>query len=226
MKEPDYEKLHNSPLFASLATDELKEFVKNSGAYCRDYARGGVIIREGENTDRMGVLVSGRCTGESVSEDGRRESVAHIEPGEVFGDILAMDKDAKSPVTVYADTESIVLFIPFANMLSGACSVNARFLANLLGIVSQKYFALQFRASCISKPTLRGKISAYLHGMRREKGGAKFTVPLDRAELADFLNCDRSALCRELSAMRAEGLIDYRKNRFEILSSLNTEGKL
>lgn len=225
MKDIPYKELSEMPLFKSLSTAELRAFIKNTGAYCRTFARGGTIISEGESTRSMGVLVYGRCIGESIGEDGRRESVAHIGAGDVFGDILAMDENAKSPVAVLADTESLVLFIPFENMLAGTCSVNARFLANLLGTVSKKYFALQFRASCISKSTLRGKISAYLHGMRREKGTNRFTVSFDRAELADFLVCDRSALCRELSAMRSEGLIEYEKNTFELLM-LKTEGQL
>ena len=34
--------------------------------------------------------------------------------------------------------------------------------------------------------------------------------------LADYLSVDRSAMCAELSRMRKEGIIDYRKNVFEL----------
>ena len=218
MEFTDHKKLVSFPIFASLSPDELSQLVKSSGAFCRAFAKGETIIAEGENSGNMGVLISGRCTGESVSEDGRRESVAHFVPGDVFGDILAMDPSSRSPVTVRADSESKVMFFPFSGLLSGSCSVSARLLANLLGIVSQKYFALLFRASCLSKPALRSKILAFLHGMRIETGSASFDIPYTRAELADFLACDRSALCRELSRMRSEGIITYEKNRFTIVA--------
>ena len=218
MKDICFDAAASSPLFKNLSPEELREFARGSGSFCRVYAKGEAVIREGESVGNIGVLVSGRCTGESVSEDGRRESVAHILPGDVFGDILAMNKDGKSPVTVRAAAESKVMFIPFVSLLSGSCSVSARLMANLLGLVSQKYFSLLFRVSCVSKPTLRGKIAAYLHGMRIETGSQTFTVPFSRAELADFLACDRSALCRELSRMKSEGLIDYGKNRFNIIA--------
>ena len=220
MENTDIKKLVAFPLFASLGEDELNAFLNASSSFRRAYPKGGVIIAEGENTGNMGVLIEGRCTGESLSEDGRRESVAHIAPGDIFGDILAMDPKAKSPVTVRADAACAVLFIPFSSILGGSCSVSARLLANLLGIVSQKYFALHFRASCISRPTLRGKIAAYLHGMCIETGSRRFVIPFSRAELADFLACDRSALCRELSRMKSDGIIDFEKNRFDI-SDLN-----
>ncbi|MFR9067525.1 MAG: helix-turn-helix domain-containing protein [Faecalibacterium prausnitzii] len=33
-----------------------------------------------------------------------------------------------------------------------------------------------------------------------------FTIPFSRIQLADYLNCDRSALSRELSTMQRDGL--------------------
>ena len=40
------------------------------------------------------------------------------------------------------------------------------------------------------------------------------TVPFSREDMAAYIGTDRSALSRELSAMKREGLIDYRKNVF------------
>lgn len=37
--------------------------------------------------------------------------------------------------------------------------------------------------------------------------------------MADYLCVDRSALSNELSKMAAEGLIEYKKNRFVILDN-------
>lgn len=44
----------------------------------------------------------------------------------------------------------------------------------------------------------------------------KITIPFDRQQLADYLNTDRSALSKELIKMKKDGLIEYRKNVFEI----------
>lgn len=38
--------------------------------------------------------------------------------------------------------------------------------------------------------------------------------PFDRQELADFLAVDRSAMSAELSKLRREGVLEYRKNHF------------
>ena len=40
---------------------------------------------------------------------------------------------------------------------------------------------------------------------------------MTRAELAAYLNCDRSALSRELSRMQEDGLIELFRNTFKLL---------
>ena len=49
-------------------------------------------------------------------------------------------------------------------------------------------------------------------------GADTFTIPFSRAGLADYLNCERSALSREISRMRDEGLIETYKNSFKLLN--------
>ena len=43
------------------------------------------------------------------------------------------------------------------------------------------------------------------------------TIPFSRIQLADYLNCDRSALSRELSQMQRDGLLDTYKSSFKLL---------
>ena len=37
--------------------------------------------------------------------------------------------------------------------------------------------------------------------------------------MADYLNLDRSALSKELSKMKSDGILDYRKNHFVLLDT-------
>lgn len=45
-----------------------------------------------------------------------------------------------------------------------------------------------------------------------------FKIPFSREEMADFLAVDRSALSRELSKMKKEGIITYNKNNFTLIT--------
>ena len=44
-----------------------------------------------------------------------------------------------------------------------------------------------------------------------------FTIPYSRIQLADYLNCDRSALSRELSLMQRDGLLETYRSSFKLL---------
>ena len=69
-----------------------------------------------------------------------------------------------------------------------------------------------------SKKSLREKILAYLSIQSQRNNSTYFEIPLGRVELAEYLCADRSALTRELNNMRNEGIIDFDKNTFRILS--------
>jgi len=76
---------------------------------------------------------------------------------------------------------------------------------------------LSKRSFCIANKTIREKIICYLDLKSKEFKSNEFDIPFDREDFADYLNVDRSALSNELSKMRDDGLIEFRKNHFIIL---------
>ena len=57
----------------------------------------------------------------------------------------------------------------------------------------------------------------YLNSVSLKKGSNEFDIPFDRQQLADYLNLERSALSKELGKMKKDGLIEVRKNHFELM---------
>ena len=45
----------------------------------------------------------------------------------------------------------------------------------------------------------------------------KVTIPLSRSEMADYLCTNRSALSRELTNMKKDGILDYDLRTFRLL---------
>ena len=70
----------------------------------------------------------------------------------------------------------------------------------------------------ISNKTIRHTVLSYLSFMKLETQNSTFKIPFDRQQMADYLNVERSALSKELSKMKSEGLIDYHKNTFTVYS--------
>jgi len=70
---------------------------------------------------------------------------------------------------------------------------------------------------CLVAPSLREKIMMFLENQTKKQKSKKITLSLNRERLAAYLNTDRSALCRELSRMKKDGIIDFDKKEFVLL---------
>lgn len=212
------ETLENSSLFKGISADGIEKFLASAGVSPRTFEAGTQFVRQGESQSAIHIVLSGRAVGERFEPDGRSVIVNEFHKGEVFGDLLSGTEE-KSPVTVLMAEDGEVIKLQFKSLLTCAGADTAtqeRLLRNLMTQIAGKYFALQRRLDILLCPGLRGKISAYLLGERDKEGSDSFIVPHSREEQSRLLNCDRSALSRELSRMKKEGLIDYDGSRFEI----------
>jgi len=206
-------------LFSGIAPDEAACVLAGAGLRVKTYRKNAVIIAEGVRVSDICVILSGLAYATKLDACGKRIIIAAHGVGAVIGDVLSASKSRGAPVTVTAQEAVTAVLIPFkkAVFLCGrACPAHERLLLNLFDTISGKFFEMQNRFNCIIRPTLREKILFYLEGARGQSRGL-FTIPFDRAGLADYLNTDRSALSRELSLMKKDGLIDYYKNSFRLL---------
>lgn len=133
--------------------------------------------------------------------------------------LLCANPDHRSPVTVQADEDSSVLMVRFSGLMARCaenCPQHERLIQNYAGVLARKGLTLHERIDCLLRPTVREKIMAYLNRASREQGGFSIKLPPDRSAMAEYLNVNRSALSRELSSMKHDGLIDYYKSNFEL----------
>ena len=111
-----------------------------------------------------------------------------------------------SPVTVLAAAPCEVLLLSYERLLlSDGSPAHQRVVQNLVRTISDKYFSLSRRIDLLVMKSLRAKVAAYLLSEAARAHSLTFSIPFSRIQLADYLNCDRSALSRELSTMQKEG---------------------
>jgi CRP-like cAMP-binding protein len=143
-----------------------------------------------------------------------------LEPGGEFGVLVAARTGSTSPVTVQAQDDVSVLFLPFQRLVSPCgrgCGSHETLLRNYIGVLADKGLELHERINCLLRPSAREKILVYLHRVSHEQGSQTISLPFNRNEMASYLNIERSALSRELSAMKRDGLIEYHRNTFRVL---------
>lgn len=215
----DYIKvLEKTSLFCGIKENEIKKAIKCMQARFVKYKKDEMIIREGSIVRDIGILVSGSGRSIKQEESGKVSIITLLKPGSFIGVLLAASKMRKSPVFVEASDDACVLFIPIEKFISNKdCPKYNILISNFIDALAEKAMVLHDRNNCLIKVTVREKILSYLKRISKEQGSRTFYIPLDRNGMAEYINVERSALSRELSRMKKEGLIDYYKNSFKLL---------
>jgi CRP-like cAMP-binding protein len=219
MKE-DYKILKQVSLFQGILAEEHKPILDCLGAVEKTYTKNQAIILAGDEITSLGIIIIGSV--QVIREDiiGNRMIVAKLEEGEIFGETLASAGVEASPVSVFASEPCKIIWILIQRIVTpcnNVCEFHSSLLTNLLKLLARKNIYLNNKMELLSKRTIREKIMGYLDLQMEGKNSKSIEIPLNRNDLADYLCIDRSAMSRELSKLKEEGIIDYYKNYFKIL---------
>lgn len=212
--------IEKTPLFRGTDAAQIQKLLGALEPRVRRYARGETICRAGETVSALGIVLTGQATIELCDAWGNRSIIERLEPGEVFAEAYACLPGEPLMVSVTADEPTKVMHVDVARMLAGGQGLGpeqTQLMANLLRIMAKKNVTLSQRMMNISARTIRARLLSYLSQQALRAGRNRFTIPFNRQELADYLGVERSALSAQMSKMKEEGLIDYRKNEFEVL---------
>ena len=194
-----------SPLFRGATSEEIAAMLPCLGASPRRFARGERILRAGEPTRYMGLVLTGSVLVEHTDLQGAVTLLGRAEPGELFAEAYACASDEPLLVDVVASEACEVLFLDARRILTqctSTCEHHSRIIRNLVGTLAHKN---------------RARLLSYLGEQARRAGSRSFTIPFDRQQLADYLNVERSALSNELSKMQRDGLLTCRRSSFCLL---------
>lgn len=219
--------LKSVELFKDIAGTELESMLKCLGAEVKEVSRGVIILLAGDKSQYVGVVLTGQLLIFKEDYDGNRLLVDAVTPGEIFAEVLCCADVLESPETVIADIHSTIMQMSFSRILHtcpNACSHHIKLIENMLRLISNKNLLLQERLEIANLKTIRAKVVRYLESFQPQQG-CNITIPFNREELANFLCVERSALSHELSKMKKDGLIDYKKNKFILYCTVKSSLK-
>ena len=103
------------------------------------------------------------------------------------------------------------------HVCKNTCRFHQKLVKNLLYSIARKNLNLTTKIQHTSRRTIREKVLSYLSDESRRNESSYFTIPFTRQQMADFLAVDRSALSKELSKMKQDGLIEFERNQFHLM---------
>jgi CRP-like cAMP-binding protein len=210
----------NCPLFEGIDRDDLPNLLDCLSARKKRYEKNSFVFMADEPPRFTGVVLSGSV--HIIQDDfwGNRGIVSPAGPGELFAEAFPLAGIPRLPVSVRAAEKSEILLLDCKKIgasCPSACAFHARLVKNLLRILAEKNITLIQKMEHLTRRTTREKLLSFLSARARQARSRGFEIPFNRQELADYLSVDRSAMSASLCAMRDDGVLKFRKNRFELL---------
>ncbi len=206
-------------LFKGIDDDTLSNILTCLNAEIKSFSKGERIISAGETTEYAGVVISGKIHLENHDFLGNKSIVSEFLPGRTFCESYAFPGAGEVPFNVVAQENcSILLFnmrtlaIPCAK----DCSRHRKLTQNLLQCMAGKHCEMNEKINHLTKRTTREKLISYLSEQAKKQKSTVVSVPFNRQELADYLAVERSAMSRELTKMKNDGIIDFKGNTFKL----------
>jgi CRP-like cAMP-binding protein len=220
MLEKHVDILLKSALFQGLKKEEILAILHCFNPTLKGFHANEFIVITGEAFEGVGLMLQGAASVSKENAAGNRMVMTMVDQGELFGEVIAFSDQKKWPATVEAQNECQVLFLPRERIIGECpkmCSWHRVLIRNFLGIISERALFLNKKVEYLTIKSMRAKIATYLLEQYQRTKEISFSLPLNRNELAEFLNVSRPSMSRELGKMKDEGIIDYYLTSFKLL---------
>jgi CRP-like cAMP-binding protein len=193
--------------FASRLTGDERDALLGAG-HARRYPRGARLFHEGERSDFLVLVVSGRVKIVTSSEDGAEALLSVRGPGDLVGEFAAIDGAPRLATAIALEPLEVVALTAdeFAAFL-------ARFPRTALELVRALVDRLREsdrRRMEFGAHDVTGRLAwllAELSGRRTGSDGPG-VVELSQQELAGLIGASRESVARSLSVLRRRGLVE------------------
>ena len=162
------------------------------------------------DSPRIGILLHGAVHVLLTDPFGNEVLGYELEDGALFGNMRAVvGADGCNNIMLEMRAKTAILWLPYRELekaygeTGGVQGLVAR---NLFSILSRMMFEMIQKIEVLSQHTVRGRLRLYLLQQEKAQESHRVQVP-GRVQLAKVLECNRSALTREIGRMEDEGLI-------------------
>ena len=213
------ELIKENQLFDNINEDEIRTILKCSKATIETYKDNQTVFEKDDTIQKMGIVLDGEFNLVSQKYNGTRVIVTTLEKNDLFGEALVFSSVKKSPYDLVSSGDSKALLITygiFVNMCKEVCNFHKQLISNMLAILSDKIIMLNNKMTILNAETLKGRIAVYLLSLNKKSKTLTFNMPMNRQDLAEFLNVTRPSLSRELSNMQKDNIIEVYRSSVKI----------
>ncbi|GAA1793597.1 Crp/Fnr family transcriptional regulator [Nocardioides hankookensis] len=205
------------PLLAALDTEERGRILR--AARRRSYARGDVLVNEGDPSDSLHLVAAGRLAVRVSTPDGDHATINLLGPGDYFGELSLLDgRPRVRSATIIALEPAECLTLSAAEFRD----LRARHRAAdqlLLALMAGRIDELSARLLEATYDSLDQRVHRRLAELADLYGAADgpVVVPLTQEQLAELVGGTRPSVNLVLQALVSEGVVELGRGRITVI---------
>lgn len=203
-------------LFSNFTSEELASLLEHGIYSISRYPKNSIIHFESEKCQTLDIILDGEIIIQRIDENGNALTIVDFHPGDNLGGNLLFSRNPFYPMTVISKTDATMLHIKKELVLK-LCQSDMNFLLEFLSCISDKTTILTNKIKTISLKSIRSSVIDFLRYEYFLKNNTRIMLGMSKKELAERMGIQRTSLSRELSKMRAEGLIEFDSHSITIL---------
>lgn len=210
----------NHIFFKNISKEDISYIIDSSSCYIKNFEPNVNIYEIGEEIQSVGIIIDGIVDIIHTSINGDETIVNRLTKGHTFGNCVSCISNLNNLNDIRSITFSTVLFIDIYKLLRDSnFSYDFRIdlFENIMNSLAQTNMNLNNKIQILSQKTLRDKLITYFELLSIQKGSNVITIPFNREQLACYIGSERSSVCRELSKLKDENIININKNNIVLL---------
>jgi len=212
--------LQQIPLFSGLTDPELDEIVAITNK--RSYPKNNVIINEGDDTNSLYLIISGKVKVVLSDEDGKEITISILEPNEYFGELALIDSEPRSArvVTMEQCQFCVINQSDFNLVLEN----NPGLVRNLLKGLSKRLREANKNIESLALMDVYGRVAGTLLKFAKpdDDGRKVIREKLTQKEIANMVGASREMVSRIFKDLTTGGYITVEGGVITIIEKLPT----
>jgi len=189
----------SASLFADLAQEDLDALVSHFSRQA--YQKGEKLVEAGGPGGSVFIIETGQVRISLPGSDGREVTLAHLGPGDCFGEMSMLDGEPRSAAVTAVDETAVLIGTRDDFMRS--IEANPRIAMNLLVMMSTRLRAANEIIESLSFLDVQGRVARLLLDVAQKEGvevpeGLQIPLPYTRQEMANIVSTSRETLTRVL----------------------------
>lgn len=180
------------------------------------YKKNQIILSSVKSDDFIALILEGHVQIVKNDFNGNQVIIADLKKDEIFGSISANIYDEEYEIITKEDSQIVIIEIDNILAIVNKEEYYQVFLKNIISILYKKIREFNNRIEILTNKSIRDKLLAYFKIMNSNNTNI-INLPFNFSNLADYLAVNRSAMSRELKALKDEGIIDVKGKRIKLL---------